>query len=493
MSTAPAGPAGVLAQRERDLLQRVPASLVVPAAGVVGAVAVGVAAATVGPTGAVAALVAVVAGVQVVRRPVLGALLLAGLVPVLPGLRRGLPLPGLRLSEVLIVAVAAAVLLLGDRRAAVRWRALDWAAFAYVAGTIVLTAVNLLRRGEPIDADVVTALGPLQYFLLYRVVVTYLWSPARQRTAVLLALGASVPIAALGIAQAFDVPGVLDFIAATIDRGEVFEGWEYSRQARITSVFPHWHPLAGYLVVVLLLGVSLLLTPGQRVLRPRWLLPVLAPAAVALAFTATIASMFGAVVGALVVGAIHRRLLVSLRWLATGLVLVGLVAGPFLVERYSNQVDDPSGAPESVTFRLAVWGEEYLPALEGRLTTGYGPDLPPEIFWDHTENQYLTLLLRGGVPLLAAFLALLATMAARARAVHRADGPDRRAVAGAVLATLVVLLPMQMVFPYLTSTGMTHLLWVLVGLVAATPPPAAHRHGGTPAAVDGSAPGGLAH
>ena len=90
--------------------------------------------------------------------------------------------------------------------------------------------------------------------------------------------------------------------------------------ARATGPFPHWHNLAGYLLLILLLGVSLLHERDQRVMRRPLLALVLAPAFVALGQTASIAPLLGLVVGAFLIASYVGRDTTGL------LVAVGVVA-----------------------------------------------------------------------------------------------------------------------------------------------------------------------
>jgi hypothetical protein len=445
-----------------------PAGLVFPVAAVVGAIAVG-AGATVEPVLGLAIVVVVALGTAVVRWPMFGAYVLVAVAPILPGIKRGFPIPGLRLSEVVVAGLATLLLAFGDRRRAIRWRAVDWASACYVVLTVALGVFNLLRLGQPVNAGGLgKLLGPLQYFMLFRVAVTYFTTPERRWRAMRLVLAVSVIPAVIGIAQQLDIGPTRSVITSIIDRGEVFEGWDYTRQARATSIFPHWHPFAGYLVVVTLLGVSMLLDGTKRIGRRAVVGALMVPAVVALCFTLTVASMFGAVTGTILVGYFHGKLRAALGWLALGLGLAALFAGSFLAQRYENQVGSEQGAaPEGVAFRIEVWETQFIPALSGRLTTGYGPELPPEITWRHTENIYLTLLFRGGVPLLGSFLGMLAAVGLRAQEERGSDDRSRSIPAKAVLGVTIVLLPMMMVFPYMTSTGLPHIYWTVAGIAFA--------------------------
>jgi len=72
-------------------------------------------------------------GLLVMQYPAHAALFLAGVVPAISGLRRGLPVPGLRPSEILIAFCGSAVLLaVANRRDRTPWQMFAWAALLYV-------------------------------------------------------------------------------------------------------------------------------------------------------------------------------------------------------------------------------------------------------------------------------------------------------------------------------------------------------------------------
>ena len=155
--------------------------------------AVGVAAGL-GTKTAVAALFGVAVVVIVLARPVIGAYTLVAVVPPISGLRAGLPVPQLRLSEVLIASVGVLLLLMARPGQTPRWRAFDWLALGYAVANAVLGAVDLMSRGSPITiAEANKLLGPVQFFLLYRAVLTTLTTQRQRQFALRLLLFASVP------------------------------------------------------------------------------------------------------------------------------------------------------------------------------------------------------------------------------------------------------------------------------------------------------------
>ncbi len=164
-------------------------------------------AAGLGTKTAVAALLGVAVVVIVLVRPVIGAYALVAVVPAVSGLRAGLPVPQLRLSEALIASIGVLLLLLARPGQTPRWRAFDWLAIGYAVANAGLGAVDLLSRGAPITlADADKLLGPVQFFVLYRAVLTTLTTERQRQAALRLLLFASVPVSLLAVLQEMHGP-----------------------------------------------------------------------------------------------------------------------------------------------------------------------------------------------------------------------------------------------------------------------------------------------
>ena len=447
--------------------------LTVAALGAAGIALVG-AASAIGPLPGLVSLTAVALGLTVVRRPELGALVLAAVAPAISGLARGLPVPGLRASEILVVGVASLILLTSRERQAVPWRAFDWLALAYVLATAILGGYDVLRRGEPITTDAAgTLLGPLQFFLIYRAVLTALPSAEQRRRALALILLLSIPVSLLAILQQYDV-GPARSIVVTLTGSDIYAttlsnpfGFAESTP-RATGPFPHWHDLGGYLLIIVLLGAGLLLEGSGRVLRTRTVLAVSALALVALVQTVSLAPMLGLLAGLLMLGLWTQRRAAVVAWVALGLVVTGLLFAPLLESRLSQQFRQPNGdvsfVPQTIAYRYYVW-QQFVPVVERHAMTGYGPELPPGLYFPHSESLYVELMLRGGLPLLAVYLALMWSLARRSLATARDADPDRRVVGRVVLTLVFILAFIQLIATYFIDSGPPHLLWALAGLL----------------------------
>jgi hypothetical protein len=431
-------------------------------------IVVGVAAGVGFGAGAVA-LVAVALALVVVARPTIGAFTLVAAAPAISGLRPGFPLPTFRLSQVLILALATLILLAAKPGRTAPWGAFDWLALAYVLANIGLGLYDLLERHAAIGIENAQRLvGPLQFFLLYRAVRTVVTTDVQRRIALRLLLLASVPVSVLALLQQLGIAGIPRLLA-DLTGSEV--GFDFGTVHRATGPFPHWHDLGGYLFVIVLLGVGLLVTGATAVMSRRLLVVVVALAAAGVASTVSFTPIAGTVAGTLFLLPLARR---PQRWFAAvaiGGVVLAILFGPLIAGRYHEQfatyapVKQRPYLPENFNFRIDVWTTEFVPVLKSHLTTGYGPDEPPNLLFNYTESVYVTLLLRGGLPLLVIYGALMAALALRARDVKDGGAPELRAVAHVVFLLVVLAFFMQMVTNYFVNSGFPFLFWVLAALL----------------------------
>lgn len=435
----------------------------------VGASAVVGIAAGLGPKYALAALFAVALVVIVLARPVIGAYTLVAVAPPVSGLRAGLPVPQFRLSEVLIASVGVLLLLVARPGQTPRWRAFDWLAFGYAIANAVLGAGDLLARGSPISiADADKLLGPLQFFLLYRAVLATLTTQRQRQAALRLMLVASVPVSLLAILQEIHAPGIVNFLANITD-SQAFP--TDVGVARATGPFALWHDLGSYLFVIVMLGVALLINQSWRVIKPRLLAAIVVLAAVALLCTVSFTPIAGTAVGVLVLAVTARPRKQWMARIAGLIVLLGAAFGPILANRYQQQfglqapIKQIPYLPQNFDFRITVWTTEFLPVIAKHLTAGFGPDLPSGLAFSYTESVYVTLLLRGGLPLLFLYAGLMLALALQARGLRNHPEAERRAIAQVLFVVIVLVVFMQMTTNYFVNAGFPFLFWVLAALL----------------------------
>jgi len=455
-------------------LDRHPSPVVIVLVALASSVTVG-AAIAVRPKIAVLLVVAVAVGLAVLRRPAIGGYLLVGVVPITSGLRSGFPVPGFRLSEVVIGSVSIIILLTANARQSLRWGTFDWLLLSYAAASALIGFYSMHLDSVHITGGLVgTLFGPMQFLLMYRAVAISLPLQRQRDLALRLVLLASVPVSFIALLQQLRVGGVNDLVV-NITGSNVFSGYGYFLFVRATGPFDHWTPLAGYLLVILVLGISLVLHGVDGVLPRRTMFIILGFDALGLLLSAELSAIIALVICGIALGVWSGRLKFLLRWgLLLGLVLAGTFGG-YLSQRLSNEYTYAAGSahnplvPQTVQFRFTVWSQQYIPAIKQQLWHGYGPVLPNSIVWQYTESQYITYLMWGGIPLLLAFVAMMWALFSRARVLARPGNfpPARWAVARAVALLVATTYLIDLIYPYMTSAGLPQALFALVGIMVA--------------------------
>lgn len=418
--------------------------------------------------------VAVVAGVglvlAVLLRPFVGALILAGLVPIVSGFTPGLPIPYLRLSEALIGVVGLTLVASARREDAVPWGVLDWLLLGYGLAWAFFGTFDALRLHEHMTlSDWGTVIGQLQFFLVYRGVRLGLRNEAERRLALRVVLAASVPVAVLAILQQLHAPGITSMLNTIT--GTTATATSTVSLLRAGSLFVNWASLAGYLFPLLLVMGALWLggvTTGRR----WWTLVVVALAAIGLALTAELSAISCLIICTLFLGGLYGQGRRILRIVGIGLLVGAVVVGPFLATRLNNELSRSAGSsrsagvPQTLQYRMHVWTGQYFPAIDAAPLTGYGVILPSSISWPYPESQYVACLIDGGVPLLLAFGALMWGMVDQTRRWSRSHDPFDAALGKALFLTVAALIAMDLIWPYLTNAGLPQVLWALFAIAA---------------------------
>lgn len=440
------------------------------AAFLAGAALLGVAAIS-GPIVGLLALGVALAVVLIVARPMLAGVIAVGLLPAVSGLARGFPVPGLRISELLVVFCAFVALTFGRDEDAPRWSAVEWSLLAYAVTTLVMGAIGVYRNAIPADFETLAGLfGPFQFVLLLRAVTVSLGSADRRRSALRLFVVSSIPVSLLAIGQYFEVFGIHTTLEQfTSDQFTFFGGF---MEARATGPFEHWHLLAGYLLVVQLVAVDALLQGARWIRRPVAATVVMLGSA-AMLLTLTFTTFLMGVAAVVVIAAIRGQATRVLTVGAAVLVPLFFLFAPYVGGRLEEQFSPASSSagssivPETITYRFDIWAAEYLPALKGRLLLGYGSPVPPDAGWPYAESLYIELLLRGGLLVLLAFAAYSVFAFGAGRRGTRSPEAPLASASMVVAVMMVLLIPMHTVFPYFSTTGLPHALVALTGLVLA--------------------------
>jgi hypothetical protein len=438
------------------------ATIIWAAGSVVAALVVGFAAGH-RPLLGVAVLIVLVVSYAVVIEPLVGVVALAAATPVTAGIKRGLVVPHLRPNEALIVWLVP-LILLSARRPVRRWGILEWLGLAYAGGTLVLGAFDIWHRGSALDSASIDGLvGPFEYLALLRAVRVGVRTQDHVNIVVRTLVLAALPIAVFALAQGSGLVWA-QHVRNTLT------GTAPGHLNRATAVFDNWQVLAGYLLAVGLVGASTAAFRARRILPPDAALIATVVIAAGLARTLTIGALAGFAVGVVALLARQSRANARwIKWLAGGalLLLVAVLAARYHQEFVPRPGQASNGiVPNTIADRIQVWTRQYLPALSGRWITGYGPLLPPTVTWQYTDSVYVTLILRGGLVLLALYAALMAGFVAVARQTVNARAPEPRAVANALLVLVLVLVPLQTIATYFTTSGLPEVTWILAALVS---------------------------
>lgn len=424
------------------------------------------------PKMGIAVLLGAATVVVVLVRPIVGGLLLVGLVPATSGFASGFPVAHVRISEALVGAVGVTLIAFVRRHDAVPWQALDWVLLAYGMCWAAMGVVAAKSLGQHLSLEQWgTVFGQLQFFLIYRGVRIAVRTAEERRMAIWALVVAGVPVALLAVLQETKAPGIASLLARLtggLTGGSVGTGTS-GPLIRVTGPFVNWAALAGFLLPVVLVVVALAVS-GVPLARRPWFVGAGVLAAVALALTLEQSAILCVLVGVVVLVARCEQRARLMRWVVAGLVVVALVAGPFLVARLFQELGGGAGTgrvgwvPQTLGFRWGVWTRQYLPAIGARPLTGYGVVLPSSIHWAWPESQYISFLMEGGVPMLAMFAVLAWSMLDGARAAARSPDAVRRALGLASVITVVAMVVMNATWPFLSNGGMPQALWALMAL-----------------------------
>ncbi len=409
-------------------------------------------------------------------RPVVGAVVVVALVPALSGLARGLVVPTLKVSELLLVLCLGALVL----RRPDRYRpasGTDAALLLFAVAGLGFAALHSATGTSTLESLVRVGLQPAFFAMAYWVASRGVQQPGDLRVVLRWLLLVSLVPAGTALLEFAAVPGVSQVLAQVTGGG-------LQAADRSTGPFPIWHSLGGYLLVPTLLAGVLLLRGDTAVLSRPWLVGVLLVDLAGLVSTITVTFFIWLPVGLLVAAAVGGRL-VRGTVLLVALAAAALVLFPSALqgrlEEQSTQTRYTAGGvlPQTVEYRIFVWERDYLPLVQRAPVVGLGNDLPEDVRFPSTENQYITLALRGGVLLPVVAVVALGALTARAWRHARVPDGDRvdegvpavtRSAALTALGILVFLPAALMIWPYLTNAGLSQTLAAFAGAALALEP-----------------------
>ncbi|MGW9565547.1 hypothetical protein [Prescottella equi] len=392
-------------------------------------------------------------------------------VPTSAGSARGLVVPGLRLSEVLTVALGVWCLIRLGPRLKTSGPAFG-AVFAFVGVSFVVGLTSAVHRSDlPLSLLVQDAVGVAQYLILFviafnfanfalvaeRFVQVLIWCGGVMGTIAVLQLAGFQPSRDLGT-----------FVTGNVHIADPLL-WKAPRSF---GLFFAWHALGGYLALVLILGIAVMAGGLGIVRASKWMwLPIGATLA-GLLTTLTFAPIAVGLGGAAVVALLRGKL--TYLFVATVVSLIVFFETPVGQELNSRVIAQSANSggelPQTIAYRLNVWQRDFLPIIGEHFWTGYGPTSEADAVFAYPESMYIAVLLRGGVLLLLALIVLLIVAVVVAYRGAGASAPEWRsagAVATAVVAATPFLVCAMVIHPYLNDAGVSQLFFLFLGVAAA--------------------------
>ena len=408
-------------------------------------------------------------------RPTVGFAILVLAVPLTAGLGRNTVIPIARTNELVTVLVAVGLLLRYlPRTSRMAFTGLDLAVAGYCLSGVIVPALVLFVGHEGAGFDVWRVVfAPAQYLLIY-LVFSRSGLGGRGLTAILnLTLVASVIVAAVGVAQLADVPGVRAFIASTYPMDGTGEAICQFGVCRPDSLLEHWSAFGGFALLNFILALALAAArhPGFN---PIWLAVVMAANAVAVLASQTQAVVIALLIVTPVLVWQTRRVPRQLVIVAAAVMLAVVVFWPEVSARIQQQaasIDVGGSSPTSLQTRFQYWDAYFLPVIADHIWTGTGTVIPsdvPQQLTTFVDNEYLRLAFRAGLIGVAALVLMLITVGVVGWRSRASPDPMVRVIGATAVGCTVALTVMGATGEYLTYAGIAQQFWMIVGIFAGT-------------------------
>lgn len=420
------------------------------------------------PAMVLAALMALVLAVWVCIRPQVAAYVLLATTPLIVGMSRGLVLPGLRPSEVVLGVVAAPVAVRAAVDAArsgvegLRLNRLDGAITLFAAtGSIVPVAWLVMRGKEVTSDDLLYGLQLWKYYAVFLVIRYAIRTEQEVRRCLWITMLSAGVVSLVAILQSVQLFGVPELLSKHYGQELGFATGE-----RGTSTIASSLAVADVMVISVAIATTWLFRGSER----RAALIALSAIFV---FGVIAAGQFSGYIGfaiaVLVVGLMTGSLTRYLAALVPA-VAVGAVALWSVIARRLAGFDEDGGLPHSWVGRLENLEVYFWPRLgDFNWVLGVQPSArvaAPETWrdWVFIESGHTWLLWTGGVPFLIAYLLLtwVAMRGVLAVARERRDAIGTAAVAS--LTSLVVIFVLMTFDPHISVRGTAELTFSLLAL-----------------------------
>ncbi len=360
----------------------------------------------------------------------------------------GRAIAGLKPGEVALIMLAGALAL----RRVVRHdfsfavTSVDAAFLIFIAAGTILPLITLEARGIYLTKDNFRGvIGPVEYYLWYRVILEAIPLPSRlpQLTKVMLVV--LTIISAIGILQVIHFPEVQKVLVKFFPS---YETTESPAVHRATSLVGGWETLAALAAYILIL-INQLQTRGESVKAlgknwDRWLVVMLAINVVALISTLSFAGVTALAVGYVIAWRLNGQLARATRVAFIVGIVAAVLLSPFIAERliaqYSHHLHSgnllSALVPQTWSQRAQHWvivSSAVFVSLPFALFGVQPAFAYPVLSFGSTESLFFLLLYRGGLIYLAAFgVCVYLVWRALARALKRSSGFPRQFLLGAI-------------------------------------------------------------
>lgn len=414
------------------------------------------------------------------RKPAILAAAAIFFTPLLSGMPRGKFVPIFRPNEVVLMTIGLFYILRlflvrEENRGTPTNKFVDVGFLVLFIGTGLVPLVKTLEVSTTVSInDLLIYLSPVQYYLLYKIVIGTVKSKKDVQMVLYAFLISGLIVSLLAILEALRVKLVENLL------------WTYYPSAhlarsvsgiRIASILGNWAALATFCLIQILLYALLYIR--HRGLIKSWLLWA-AMGLSAVAFVPTVS--FATAAGFLIIGAyflFRKRLRKAV---FAGMVLIGIGAflfQPFILNRINFQFHGKSSLsygliPSTLVHRIWLWSTVYLPVIQQNFIWGYGPNTTMSVRQGITintteESQYFGLLYTSGVIGLTAHLAYVAILFAGLLKKYKNCGhPSNRMFAELAMILLVVLSIMGISNAYFSYSGVAEALWLFYALAVCT-------------------------
>ncbi|WP_394811428.1 O-antigen ligase family protein [Gordonia jinghuaiqii] len=395
------------------------------------------------------------------------------LMPLLSGTRRGLIVPGLKLSEIIAAILVSGFVLAGAKVISSGPLALGLS--AYIFSLFATTAYHQFLDPTLGNFSFVSVcFGPLALLAIYFAALYGRAVPELPRLAIRYVLIGCGLMGLLGLLQALRVTPLLAMTSTLTGSTRIIDplNWKISRSI---GLFNSWHAFASLMALALVLLV-VSWARNQSVFDQK---PVQLLCAVGIAVGLGSALTFDMIIVAVVATLVGVGLRRSTRVAAWALLIAVVVAvftplGELFSRRFGEQQSTTAGdslLPQTIAFRIQVWRDDYLPLFMDNVVFGHGPIRSTDRVFAYVESQYISVLVAGGLLAFAGFAAMYGSLLYQLR-FRRRHGVDARgfdALRRAGFMFAAVMLVAMLIHPYMRDAGASQLLVVLAALIGTGP------------------------